>query len=364
MAPARNTFFAFLALLALLVGGCGGSDRSAEPERGVEEVLAEVEALKGEARTKRLVALAEAEDGRVDLYSTLGSDTLGKLVDDFEDRYDVAVAAYRADSDILLARILEEHEADFQGSDVVMGNGLAMTVLRKEGMLLPYTSPAERNLAEDAVYDGWVAYQSNPFVVSWNTKLVPPSERPRSWEELAGPRWKGQLALEEDDVDWFKTLRDYWVEEQGKSEEDADRLFEAIGRNAIVVSGHTLAGQLQAAGEFKLAVNYSSAVDRLAREGAPLAWRPAVEPVIWQPNGVGLVRGARHPASALLFVDYLLGEGQKILAEDYREPVRKDLIVAGGAEYRVADFASLAAEQERWMEAWEHVLGLGTRAPE
>jgi iron(III) transport system substrate-binding protein len=263
----------------------------------------------------------------------------------------------------VLARILEEDQADFHGSDVVQANGLAMTVLRKEGMLVAYTSPAEENLADDAVYDGWIAYQSNPFAVSWNTELVPPSERPRSWEDLADPRWQGQLALEEDDVDWFKTLRDYWIEEQGKSEEEADRLFDAIGRNAIVVSGHTLAGQLQAAGEFKLAVNYSSAVDRLAREGAPLSWRPPVEPVIWQPNGIGLVRGARHPATALLFVDYMLGEGQQILADDFREPVRKDLIVAG-AEHRVADFASLEAEQDRWREAWERILGLGERAPE
>jgi iron(III) transport system substrate-binding protein len=89
-----------------------------------------------------------------------------------------------------------------------------------------------------------------------------------------------------------------------------------------------------------------------------------VEPIIWQPNGVGLVRGAPHPAAALLFVDYMLNEGQKILAEDFREPVRKDLIVAKNVEYRVADFESLEAEQERWNEAWERILGLGTRAAE
>ncbi len=349
-------------VLALLVCGCGGSNDSGEAERNVAGVLASVEGLSGKARTDRLLRLAKAEGGRLDLYSTLGSDTLDKLVDDFEDRYGVSVAAYRADDDVLLARILEEDKADFRGSDVVQANGLAMTVLRKRDLLLPYTSPAQRHLAADAAYDGWVAYQSNPFAVAWNTELVPASERPRSWEELAEPRWKGHLALEEDDVDWFKTLRDYWVQEAGKTEGEADRLFEAIGRNAIVVSGHTLAGQLQAAGEFELVVNYSSATDRLAREGAPLAWRPAVEPIIWQPNGVGLVRDAPHPAAALLFFDYVLAAGQEILAEDFREPVRRDLIAAKGVEHRVVDFAALEAEQERWNEAWEHVLGLGTRA--
>jgi iron(III) transport system substrate-binding protein len=351
-------------VLALLVCGCGGSNGSSQPERKVNDVLASVAGLSGKARTARLRELAQAEGGRLDLYSTLGGDTLEKLIDDFEDRYDVSIAAYRADSDILLARILEEDKADFRGSDVVQANGLAMTVLRKRDLLVPFTTPVTRSLAENAVYDGWIAYQSNPFAVTWNTKLVPSSERPRSWEELAEPRWRGRLALEEDDVDWYKTLRDYWVEEAGKTEEDADRLFEAIGRNAVVVSGHTLAAQLQAAGEFELAVNYTSAADRIAREGAPISWRPAVEPVIWQPNGVGLVRGAPHPATALLFADYLLNEGQKILAEDFREPVRKDLATTKGVEYRVADFAALEAEQERWAKEWQHILGLGTRAAE
>jgi iron(III) transport system substrate-binding protein len=353
-----------IAVLTLVVVGCGGSGEPSEQAKALEDALARVQGLEGKAREDRLRTLAEAEGGRVDLYSTLGSDTLGKLIDDFEERYDISVAAYRADSDIVLARILEEDKAGFRGADVVQANGLAMTVLRKSDLLSPYSSPSERGLADDAIYDGWVAYQSNPFAVTWNTKLVPPSERPKSWEDLADPRWSGHLALEEDDVDWFKTLRDYWVKEKGKSEAEADRLFEAIGRNAIVVSGHTLAGQLHAAGEFRLVVNYSSAVDRLARDGAPLGWRPPVEPLIWQPNGIGVVDGGRHPAAAMLFFDYLLDEGQKILAEDFREPVRRDLIVGGGAEYRVADFDTLYAEQDRWNEAWQDILDLGRRSPE
>ncbi len=117
---------------------------------------------------------------------------------------------------------------------------------------------------------------------------------PTSWEELADPRWKGQLAIEAGDVNWYAALRDYWLE-QGKSEEEVDRLFEAIAGNALVVRGHTLLGQLMAAGEFAMGPNYLSRVDTFRKEGAPLAWQPAVEPLFPEPQGVGVVEGGPAP---------------------------------------------------------------------
>jgi iron(III) transport system substrate-binding protein len=270
---------------------------------------------------------------------------------------------YRAGGDTILARMLAEQEAGYRGLDVVQANGLAMTALENEGLLRTYRSPAESDIVAGSVYEGWTAYLASQFAVSWNTKLVPPAERPRSWEDLADPRWKGRLALEASDLDWYKTLRDYWIEE-GKSEAEADRLFDAIGRNAVVVQGHTVTAQLHAAGEFEIAVNYISTVNRFAHDGAPLGWQPPVEPLIAQPQGVAPVREASHPAAALLFVDYVLGEGQAVMAKDQRDAVRKDLVVARSSRRIVIDFASLAAEQERWTKAYERILGLGTEADE
>jgi iron(III) transport system substrate-binding protein len=358
----RTLLFAAVAI-ALLVAGCGGSNGDEDGDEAFESTLAVIEGLKGDARTDKLRELAAAQGGRLDVYSSMGAGTLDSIAEAFGDLYDIDVAAYRADGDTILARIFEEESAGYRGVDVVQMNGLAMTTLHDEGLLRPYRSPAERNLIPGVVHDGWTAHLASQFAVSWNTKLVPPSERPRSWEDLADPRWKGQLALEASDLDWYKTLRDYWIE-HGKSASEADRLFDAIGRNAIVVQGHTVMAQLHAAGEFKLAVNYASTVDRLAGEGAPLAWQPAVEPLVAQPQGVAPMRAARHPAAALLFVDYTLGEAQAIMAEDHRDPVRKDLVVARSANRIVIDFDSLAAEQERWTEAYERILGLGRRAPD
>ena len=82
-------------------------------------------------------------------------------------------------------------------------------------------------------------------------------QQPRRWEDLADPKWKGKLEMELSDVDWYKTLWEYWVK-HGKSPQEADRLFTAMARNAAFVKGHTVMGELLGAGEYAVsASNYS-----------------------------------------------------------------------------------------------------------
>src|SRR5262249_50825188 len=206
--------------------------------------------------------------------------------------------------------------------------------LNNQKLLVPYSSPSENALAKGSVFPGWDADSYSSFVVSWNSKLVPDADRPTSWESLADPRWKGKLAMEGSDVDWYATLHDYFVRDKGMTEAQADKLFEGMARNALVVSGHTFMGQLMTAGEVTVGTNYSTTIKRYQDEGAPLVWQPAVEPIFAEPQGVGLVKGAQHPAAAMLFEDWLLSDGQKVLVDSGSEAARKDLVVAPNVERR------------------------------
>jgi iron(III) transport system substrate-binding protein len=351
---------------------CGGSgDNSSEEaaspapvERasGYEETLAALEGLSGDERRAKLVELVEAEGG-LSFYTSMSPSVVDEVVSAFEDEFGIDVALYRATSEVVLARLMEEAAADFHGADVVESSGLEMVNLVAEGVLVPYESPSAVEVVPEALADGYTASRFNTFVVSWNTDLVAPGEEPKSWEELADPKWKGRLAVDGSDVDWFKTLWEHWVD-QGMSEEEADRLAEAMAANFVVVNGHTVLGELMAAGEFDIGVNYLHIVENLAAEGAPLAWQPAVEPVFPRANGVGLVKGAQHPASAMLFYDWLLAEGQEVLRDVNTTPVRADLGGTGDLEQVAVDLASLAAEQETWTERWDSLVRLGEVGPE
>jgi iron(III) transport system substrate-binding protein len=359
----RRAITALGLLLALVAASCGGSDD--DEGSAFEPVFAAVEGLTGEARERKLAGLAQAEGGELSLYTSMNTEAIDDIADAFEDEYDVEIAFYRAGGETIVPRLLEEADAGFRGADVVRVNGLAMTNLADEGILAPYAPPTRSELVEGTAHEHWTIDVFSSFVLSWTSKLVSADERPTSWEALADPRWEGRVAIEASDVDWYKALWEYWVEEEGKTEAEADRLFQAIARNSRIVRGHTLLGQLMAAGEFLVAPNYLSTVERFKKDGAQLEWQPAVDPIFPQGQGVGLVEGAPHPAAAVLFTDWLLSrDAQQVLVEHDSESARKDLLVVPHAERRVIDFESLAAEQQRWTERFERLLALGEEVEE
>jgi iron(III) transport system substrate-binding protein len=357
----RITAIGASALLAtvVLAAGCGGSDGSGETA-DLDAVIGAVEGLTGEERLAKLAELAEAEAGSVSLYTSISGSVVEDIVGAFEDAYGIDVALYRASSEIVEQRLLEEAEAGFDGADVVDTGGQSLLVFADRELLADYPfDPGP--LIEGVVHEGWAATRLQRFVAAWNTER---GERPASWESLADPRWKGRVLLEAGDWDWYSRLWTYWVEERGVSESEADARFEAIARNAKVIKGHSLGAQLLAAGEADaFAAAYAHHIDNLVADDAPVAWSPAVEPVILRQNGVAILRGAKHPAAAALFVEWALGAGQEAYGASGYRSSRRDADEPDG-EFRSIDEEQLARERDRWLPAWERLIALGERGPE
>ena len=321
-------------------------------------VIAAVKDLPPEQRLAQLQKLAEEEGGTLSLYTSLSGGVVQDIVDAFTDATDVDVALYRASNETVEQRILEEADADFHGADVVDTSGQSLLVLDEKKLLADYPfDPAP--LIDGAVHDGWAATRLQRFVVAWNTKNA---KRPASWEALGDPAWKGKIAIEPGDWDWYSRLWTYWVEERGVSKEEADARFERIARNAKVIEGHSLGAQLLAAGEVDaLAPGYAHHIDGLIEKGAPVAWTPAVEPVILRQNGVAVMQDAKHPAAAALFAEWALGPGQAAYAASgYRSP-RRDVKAPDG-DFRAIDEERLYKERDRWIAGWKRLITLGQPA--
>jgi iron(III) transport system substrate-binding protein len=354
---------------ALVVAACaespteeseGGEGSAASDETGFEEVFAAIDGLSGAERTEKLIELSEQEGGQLNLYTSMTSDVVDGLAGAFEDEFDIEPSVYRADSETVLRRLIEEASAGFRGSDIVETNGPELASLNNEGILVGLDSPVNDALVDNAVEDGWTTDRFNKFVISWNTEKVAESDVPPSWEDLADPKWDGQLALEPSDIDWYKTLWEYWVNEAGMSEQEADGIFEQMAQDALFVKGHTLVGDLLAAGEFSVAAsNYSYLVENVKEEGAPVAWEPPVEPVISRPNGIALVRGAQHPATAVLFMEWVLSDGQETLQEFNLDPARADIVTTPGTDEIFVDVESYVNEQAEWTDRYEQLVTLG-----
>ena len=242
----------------------------------------------------------------------------------FQDKYGIEVKTYRADSETVLHRILQEGEANFHGADVLETNSPEMNIVSSHDLLYPYRSEYRDTVRPQGVKDTWTADRFNAFVVGWNTDLVKPGEEPKSFEDLASPRWRGKLAMEINEVDWFASLTTYWLA-HGKTQEQIDTLFKAIAANSKITKGHTATGELLSAGQYSVFISaYTQNIETPAAKGAPVTWRPAngqpVQPITLRANGIATMKHASNPAAAILFIDFMLTDGQKVLKTVNRIP--------------------------------------------
>ena len=310
------------------------------------------------ADREQFLAQGAKKEGEVAVYTSLISEDLAALSAAFEKKYGVKVKGWRAGSEKVLQRALTEARANRNDADVIETNGPELESLYREKILQPFRSPHLKDLMPQALrpHGQWVGTRVNMFVQMYNTQLVRKEEVPKSFADLANPRWKGRLGIEAEDEDWFAMV----VRELG--EEKGLALFREIAKvNGFSVrKGHTLLAGLVASGEVPFALTtYSHGAEKMKQKGAPVDWY-AIEPAIGRANGIAIVRRPPHPHAAALFADFVLSpEGQKILEHGGYVPA--NLKVGTPAQklpLKFVDPALVLDEDAKWKKLWgEIVLG-------
>jgi iron(III) transport system substrate-binding protein len=169
-------------------------------------------------------------------------------------------------------------------------------------------------------------------------------------EDLADPKYKGNLSVEINEVDWFMALFEYYTQEKGMSEDEVMELFKCIAANSVMVDGHATQIDQLASGILGVAMStYDYQAASIATTGAPVTYEPLIEPVVQRPNGVALMNSAPHPAAAYLFYTWILTDGQEVLREaGLRSSLQED------AESGLQDVETILVDTDRLVE--EHDL--------
>jgi iron(III) transport system substrate-binding protein len=322
------------AALASLVGASIATSSSgvAVPPDPIKGTLAKLKGLKPDARTAKLLELAKAEGGQVSVYTSLSATVVKPLQTSWADEYpDVKLTLYRASSEDVSNRFLSESAAGTHGADIVETNGTTMLIYQhKKNLLVPYQqSPFAVVMGKNYRFDTFTADRIEKFIVAWNTNLV--SDPPKSFQDLADPKWKGKLSMEPTDADWYGAIREYFTTKAKPKMTPAavDALFKKIAANSQLIGGHTNQINALASGQVSVVVTgHAQATEQLQARKAPIAFSPFVTPVIERPQGVGISYLAQHPAAALLFYDWMLrgktadgkAAGQKTLQDNGVEP--------------------------------------------
>lgn len=380
----KSRAVAGILLLAVIVTACGSGnavDTTAPPAAGgtdpttttaaapmddCSEVQAMIDATAGmsaEDRTAYLLPIAD-EAGPVSLYTELNGRDTTALADIFDDTYGIDLQVYRAGSEDVRLRVLEEASAGFQGLDLVEIEALDMTILDQEGVLAPATSPHRSGVIEAGLFDSFTADRVTYIVPVWNESIIAAADIPTSFEDLADARFAGLMALEDSDIYWFAVIMNDLMA-QGMTEEEAVGIFQSIAANSSITSGHTTTLELLIAGEYGITPNgYSHRVEQFKLEDAGLEWLPVDVPVVAEITAVGVACNAVNPAGALLLEDFFLDPAttQAFFVEVNRTPSNLELQAQafgpGGAGIQPlkGDVAAIVADFERWTDLWDSVI--------
>jgi len=270
----------------------------------------------GADRAEKIVAAAKKE-GRVTIYTTFAEKDQPALVKPFEAKYGVKVNIWRAGTDKVLQRTLAEAAARKYDVDLIHFGSPEMEALSREKILQAVNSPVHKDLQPGSVpaHREWAATLLSVWVQVYNTQLIRKEDLPRTYRDLLDPRWKGKLGIEAKNQDWFASV----VDVMGGGEKGLKFFRDLVAQNGISArTGHTLLNNMVIAGEVPLALTvYNYMPEQAKKKGAPIDWF-ALEPAVARSNAIGVARRAPHPNAALLFYEYMLGEGQQYLVKmDY-----------------------------------------------
>ena len=310
----------------------------------------------GADRMDRIVAAAKKE-GALTLYTTIAEKDLPVVLKPFEDKYGIKVTVWRAGTDKVLQRTVQEARAGRNEVDAIHFGSPEMEALAREKVLAPVASPVHKDLLDGSVpsHRQWAATILSVWVQAYNTGAVRKSDLPKTYQDLLDPKWKGKLGIEAKNDDWFATV----VQQMGGEEKGLAFFRKLVDTNGISVrKGHTLLNNMVVSGEVPMALTVYNYMPAQAKEkGAPIDWF-AIEPAIARSNAIGVAAKAKHPAAALLFYEYLLGpDGQKAMTSiDYVPTNTRVESPLKGIKVVTTDPVRSLDEADKWSKLFEETL--------
>jgi iron(III) transport system substrate-binding protein len=283
--------------------------------QGKPKTADELAAYTGADREQVLLEGAKKE-GKIVWYTSLAGASYKGIVQAFGEKYpDVKIEVYRAGSKDLTPKILNESQAGKFLVDAIETTPGTLMLLRDKKILLPYNSPNLKQYPETAKYEDkggkifWVNDRESFIGFGYNTKLVAEKDVPKNYEDLLKPVWKGKMGMQ------LNSTGDRVVGTmlKVKGKEYVNK-YKAQDVKLFKVSGAALR-DLIIAGE----VTGSPTIFRnhvLAKidSGAPIKWVP-MDLVPTNAGGAAVIKNGPHPHAALLFIDFLIGDGGQSILE-------------------------------------------------
>ncbi len=258
----------------------------------------------------------------------------------------------------LLGRV--KAEKDRPQGDLLWG-GSSTTGGSAPELFVKYDSPVMKDIG-DAFKDptGYNApFDAFAMVIVYNKDLVPAAEVPKTWADLADPKWKGKVRFANPAsssssyaalVNW-KLIGDW-------------PFIEKLAKNMIIDESSSAPFTAVAQGEAPLGVAYEEGAYRVQKTGKVGIVYPA-DGVVVLPGGLFLIKGGPNAVNAKKFADFVLATPQEqVLVDKFagRRPANTAVKFPEGmppvSQLKVLAYPTdeAKAQQKDWLAKWKEIM--------
>lgn len=264
----------------------------------------------------------QAQSGKVVLYNPGGAKVGQALAEAFQKtKPGVTVDVINAGVGELFTRIKAERARP--RGDVLMG--ASIEAFQSDADLFePYKSIEDAAFPREMVGKEQLYYGFDLLLQTLmiNTKLMPLDQAPKSWKDLADPKYKGKIALANPSLSgsaygqFAQVLQLYGWD-----------VGEKIINNAVVVTSSQLVWQNVAKGEIAIGITGDNNVVTQATAGFPVAAVYPSEGTALRFSANALIKGAPNGANAKALVDFLNSKAAHEISVDItsRRSARPDV---------------------------------------
>jgi iron(III) transport system substrate-binding protein len=366
--PAKSIVgLAIASIIAFSACSGGGASPSAAPASAPPAASSPASAAPSAAPSvSEIDALYEAAkgEGALVFYSSFEIDQIENLIKGFNAKYpEIKVEYLRGDS--LEEQIASEVAAGTPSADTVSSTARRTYAGLKDGWIESYVPPESLTLPEEFQLPSGEAVNigQNITTFAWNTECVKPGEEPKDWEDLVDPKWAGKVAIQDPlqgggVTSWLRTLYYEWGEAKW-----ADYMAKLIAQKPIY-GNYTATQETLASGEACIMpAAYPTFIEPLKKDGAPLEWGVPASWGITTTNTMPLVKNARHPNAAKLWLNWIASEdGQKTFAAGGGYPIRPGTATAdydrlNGIKLVQSPFLKFEEDADFWTAKIKELFG-------
>jgi len=268
-------------------------------------------------------ALAEKAkaEGKVSFYANITA--IQPIMQEFTKNKGVKGEYTRISTSKFLATVLTEHQAGKLMADVLQAPLPIMEFLKNKGVLASYQSPSAAGYPDWTQKDDKIQIFGIEYVaLIYNKELVKPEDVPKRYEDLADPKWQGNIVMANPSshattISWLIGLK----ENVFTSEETWMKFVKGLAANKpMFVRSFGPTPAPVESGEKLIAISMPKYI--ITKAPAPLDWARVEQPLLGTPRGIAVTAAAKHPNAAKLFVDYWLArDAMQMLADKVGEYV-------------------------------------------